>query len=196
MIDQSRQWEPALVAVTGHHLKRYMFAANRVRRGSRVLDAACGCGYGAWLLFVVKGYVDALDISADAIRFANSHYPGPRYAVADITKLKEKTVNHDLVVSFETIEHLLEPQKFLRSLAPQTLIASVPNEELYPFNATTFKDDEYPHHRHYKPQEFDALLAECGFATVERWCQSDKDNCAVRPGTDGKFLIYVAQPIR
>ena len=191
-----RQWEPALAGISAHHIKRYLFAANRVRPQMRVLDAACGCGYGAWLLHCLKGYVDALDMESEAIKYGNAYYPGPRYVQADITRFKARSFSYDLVTSFETIEHLKEPHGFLRSLESATLIASVPNQELYPFNQENFKGDDYPHQRHYTPGEFETLLAECGFVTTERWCQTDKQHSDVRPGTNGKFLVYVAQPGR
>ena len=194
--NEVRQWEPSLFGISAHHVKRYMFAANRVKMFSRVLDAACGCGYGAWLMHSVKGYVDAIDIEGEAIKYGNAYYPGPRYLFADLTKLSPKTLPYDMVVSFETIEHLKEPQTFLRALETDTLIASVPNELLYPFKHEAFKGDEYPHQRHYTPSEFEALLDECGFKVAEKWCQTDKELSNVRLGTDGKFLIFVAHPKR
>lgn len=187
-----RQWEQKLHGISAHHIKRYLFAANRVNRGMQVLDAACGCGYGAWLMFCMNAYVDAIDISQEAIKFANMHYPGPRYFVGDLTGLPSSVLTHQLAVSFEILEHLDDPRPFLNALRCEFLIASVPNEECYPFVASSFANDEYPHQRHYTPEQFDALLSECGFTVGERWCQIDKDDCAVRPGTQGKFLVYVA----
>ena len=138
--------------------------------------------------------MDGIDISGETITFAKMHYPGPRYVCADLAKLPERSIDHDLVVAFEILEHLADPKVFLRLVQCKTMIASVPNEELYPFNAEAFKEDEYPHQRHYTPEQFEALLLEAGFETTYRYCQRSKEDCAVRPGTDGKFLIYVAEP--
>lgn len=192
-MNEVRQWGATLIGISAHHLKRYMFAANRIQRNMRVLDAACGCGYGAWLLHSLKAFVNAIDISIEAITFAQIHYPGPSYWVADITKLAEYATDYDFAVSFETLEHLAHPEKFLCALKCKTLIASVPNEELYPFKPEAFRNDDYPHQRHYTPEQFEGLLRGCGFRVTESWCQTGKEYCDVRLGTDGKFLIYVCE---
>ena len=185
-----RQGSPHVAGINPDHLKRYYFAANRVSMGMRVLDAACGIGYGSQILWHVWGDVDAADLSMDAIAQARCYYPGPRYVRLDLEKAPD--LPYDLTVSLETIEHLKHPELFLNKIAGP-LIASVPNEERYPFNPETFKDDEYPHQRHYTPEQFDALLVSCGFRVTERWCQKDGNSGVIVPGTDGMFLIYVCE---
>ena len=137
--------------------------------------------------------MDGIDISGETITFAKMNWPGPRYLCTDITKLPKRSFDHDLIVSFETLEHLADPKPFLQAAQCKTLIASVPNEELYPFKPETFKNDEYPHRRHYTPAQFEGLLRGCGFRVTESWCQTGKEHCDVRLGTDGKFLIYVCE---
>ena len=55
------------------HLHRYAFARELVA-GKRVLDAACGEGYGAALLAGSAVAVTAVDRSAQAIGHARSRY--------------------------------------------------------------------------------------------------------------------------
>ena len=57
------------------HLWRYKFAAERTR-GRRVLDMACGSGYGSHYLATQGGaqHVTGVDIDPDAIRYARLRY--------------------------------------------------------------------------------------------------------------------------
>lgn len=99
------------------HLARYQFAADHVR-GKIVLDVACGTGYGSALL-KDRGAkrVVAVDVSPEAIEFATSHYAtaGLDFLVGDAHDLSRCPVV-DLAISFETIEHLPEPERFLTSV--------------------------------------------------------------------------------
>ena len=95
----------------------------------------------------------------------------------------------------QSLEHLEDPRPALQAFRKAclgTLIASVPNEDLYPFVAANFARDESPHHRHYRPQEFEDLLKECGFKVTERFCQRDKKG-DIHSGTEGIFLLVVAE---
>lgn len=121
------------------HVARYMLARQFVRPGDRVLDAACGLGYGAAILTdgTLADSVTGLDIDASAIRYANDHYARPRarlsFAACDVARLSHiPDASFDIVVSFETIEHVADPDGFVaacrRLLTPAgRLICSVPN---------------------------------------------------------------------
>lgn len=137
-----------------------------------------------------------VDICEEAIDKARACYPGPVYVQRDIADLKIP-VTFDAIVSFETLEHLPDPAEALNIFArglphDGLLIASVPNEERYPFNPDVFANDVYPHLCHYTPEEFDALLKANGFMVESRWCQIGKRS-DVTPGTDGMFLVYVSR---
>jgi SAM-dependent methyltransferase len=124
---------------------------------------------------------------------AREHFKGPEYIQGDLER-KPWYGTFDTIISFETLEHLANPQvvvgRFKESLNPGgVFICSVPNEEWYPFNPETFKDDVYPHQRHYTPDEFRALLP----FDVEFFCQKSKQAPEVVPGTEGKFLIAVCR---
>ena len=114
------------------HLARYQFAADHVQ-GKVVLDVACGTGYGSALL-KDRGAkrVVAVDVSPEAIEFATRHYrtAGLEFMVGDAHELA-KCPTADLAVSFETIEHLSEPERFLASVRSRlerggTFIVSTP----------------------------------------------------------------------
>jgi hypothetical protein len=170
------------------HVKRYLFASERLR-GKRVLDVACGCGYGSWLLHGAGNDVTAVDVEPEAIAYATAFYQGPKY----LCQPAEQTSGEfDAIVSFETLEHLSNPEVVLAIEAPM-IIASVPNEERYPFVREKFSGDTYPHLRHYTPAEFEELLSGSGFKVTEWFCQKDKNDGAIVPGTDGMFLIAIGQ---
>lgn len=123
----------------GLHLMRYLFAATYAK-GRRVLDAACGVGYGAFRLAAAGARrVVGIDVSPAAIAYARSHFPGPglTFEEMDVSRLTFPVAEFDLVVSFETIEHLSGYEDFLdhvhRVLRPGgRLIISTPNKLVHP----------------------------------------------------------------
>ena len=134
------------------HVHRYAFA-RRFAAGRRVLDAACGEGYGSALLAQVAGHVTGVDLDAPTIEHARSKYARPnlRFAAASVTALPLEAASVDLVVSFETIEHLpadVQPAmlaEFARVLAPDgALLISSPNRPEY----SERRDYRNPFHLH------------------------------------------------
>src|SRR5512141_2447359 len=90
------------------HCHRYAFA-RRFAAGRRVLDAACGEGYGTALLGAVAADATGVDIDAASIAHARATYGGRanvRFATGSVAALPFATASFDVVVSFETIEHL------------------------------------------------------------------------------------------
>jgi ubiquinone/menaquinone biosynthesis C-methylase UbiE len=120
------------------HWHRYHFAA-RIAAGKRVLDVACGEGYGSALLALVADSVTGADLSAEAIAHARAAYPSlPQLAFveAPCTRIPVPDASFDLVVSFETVEHIGEQEAFIdeirRVLAPGgVLLISCPNKREY-----------------------------------------------------------------
>ena len=88
------------------HFARYAMALEFVT-GKRVLDCACGEGYGSALLAERALSVLGLDCSVQAVAHARERYSkiNLRFDVADATALKLEQCA-DVVVSFETLEHL------------------------------------------------------------------------------------------
>lgn len=189
--DESRQWGTNYYEIAPDHVLRYQFALGFAK--GRVLDAACGCGYGSRMLSTVAEEVVGVDADEDAISWAKAHFPGPSYLRGRIEEVPWEG-EFETVVSFETIEHIKEPQAALQAIRRAcigTFIASVPNEELYPFKAETFANDASPHYRHYTPLEFKALLSSAGFTVTKMLRQHSKVKPLLVGGTDGQVLIYV-----
>jgi SAM-dependent methyltransferase len=120
------------------HWHRYAFA-RRIAGGRRVLDAACGEGYGSAMLASVARDVIGVDIDPQSVAHARARYasrPGLRYEQADATALPFADRAFDLVTSFETLEHLAAQQELLRGFArvlddDGVLVISSPDKHTY-----------------------------------------------------------------
>ena len=152
------------------HMHRYACVVP-LCQGKEVLDIACGEGYGSALLSRGAKSVVGVDISEKAVAHARTVYqgmPNLRYEVGSATAVPLPTASVDLVVSFETIEHLYEQREMLAELRrvlrqDGLLIISSPNKKVYS------DDRNYVNEFHVKElyfEEFDALLHE-QFAAVD-----------------------------
>ncbi|MBZ0223791.1 MAG: class I SAM-dependent methyltransferase [Dokdonella sp.] len=120
------------------HWHRYAFA-RRMVSGKRVLDAACGEGYGTALLAAVATEAVGVDIDAATIAHASTRYAAIgnlRYHCTDVTRLPFPDRSFDVVVSFETLEHLAAQEallaEFARVLAADgMLVLSSPDKRTY-----------------------------------------------------------------
>ena len=149
--------------ISYEHWHRYAFA-HALAGGKRVLDAACGEGYGSALLAQVAAQVTGVDIDATAIAHARSRYSALAnlaYLQADVTALDAlPDRSFDLIVSFETLEHLQAQEQlldgFARLLADDgVLLVSTPDKRNYNVGG-----EPNPFHvRELERDEFEALLA-------------------------------------
>ena len=97
------------------HLKRYEFAKNHIL-GKRVLDIAGGSGYGTYYLAQNGNPLEihSVDLSEDSVRYAKHRYPNDKITrFVDNAETYENKDYYDVVVSFETIEHLPNYSAFL-----------------------------------------------------------------------------------
>jgi 2-polyprenyl-3-methyl-5-hydroxy-6-metoxy-1,4-benzoquinol methylase len=151
------------------HLDRYRFAG-RFAAGRHILDCASGTGYGSGWLARQAAPADVLgiEIDAEAVAYASRHYGTSRAAFTqgDACQLDAlEGGSRDLVVSFETIEHVRDDVAMLRGFArvltdDGILVTSTPND--WPVETSPY------HVRSYDPAGFERVLR-AWFDEVTLW---------------------------
>jgi SAM-dependent methyltransferase len=157
------------------HKQRYEFASTYCM-GKRVLDVACGTGYGSAILAQTgAAQVVGVDISIEAI--AGKQQTRLALANGDACNLPFDNNTFDIVVSFETIEHLASPELLLaeisRVLKPGGLcLCSSPNRDFLPFSG---RKETNPYHiSEMSYEEFDDLFVKY-FDVLERFSQTHSE---------------------
>ena len=150
------------------HLAVYEWIAARVL-GMRVIDMACGEGYGSDVLSLTAASVVGVDANPEAHEHARLRYrrANLRFARELVESFSEQA---DAVVFLQTIEHLTDPGRALErfgSLVGETgtVFVSTPNVlTLAPRGAS--RSDNPWHVHEYRAEEF-AELCRAHFAAVE-----------------------------
>lgn len=186
-----RQVAETLEGIRLDHRARYQWAADRLK-GQKVVDAACGVGYGSKILASVGCHVRAFDRSTDALEFARANYNHDDridYGQGDL-ELVQFPKGFDAVVCFEAIEHTDKPDRVLqnfRGMAPW-LYVSVPNELVFPYRG------QEHHFRHYSAGQLETLLNRNGWAVREWWGQEGVES-SVAERVNGRTLIAVCERV-
>jgi len=116
------------------HLIRYAFATRYAKVG-RILDVACGSGYGLKVMGMLGANLSGADVSQEAVDFTIELLNNEERMIGTIYKinfeneqLDKKLFGHlsdfelienskfNLITSFETIEHLNDPNLFLQGI--------------------------------------------------------------------------------
>jgi SAM-dependent methyltransferase len=145
------------------HFHRYVLAGE-LATGKRVLDAACGEGYGSAHLARTAKTVIGVDVSEDAISHASERYLADNleFQAADGCNLPFGDNEFECIVSFETLEHLEDQsgllKEFRRVLEPDGfLLISSPDKAVY---SDRHQNENEFHVRELYRDELEALLAE------------------------------------
>jgi SAM-dependent methyltransferase len=168
---------PALIE--NEHLARYYFAMQFVQ-GKEVADIACGSGYGTQLLAKSGAKnVHGIDLSEDAVNFGREYFSAEnvKFSVASAEQLTAlKNGEFDVVVSFETIEHLVNVEAYLdeikRVLRPGgTFLVSTPDRRIGSVLHWLTGRPQNPYHvREYTERELVSVLS-TRFQIKGRYCQ-------------------------
>lgn len=142
------------------HLIRYKLAKQLVEN-KNVLDIACGSGYGSEIMAQNKAQnVIAVDIDSETIakNKQKNKQKNLQYQTGNAEKIEFKDETFDIITSFETIEHLKNPSRYLQELSrvikkDGIVLISTPNKEIY-------KEKNPYHHREYTKEEFKNLLSD------------------------------------
>ena len=147
------------------HLAVYEWIAARVH-GRRVVDLACGEGYGSAVLGRIAATVVGVDANPEAYEHARARYRRPNLSYRR-GLVEEFDQEVDAVVFLQTIEHIHEPERLLEQIARVAPVAyvSTPNRlTLAPPGAE--KSDNPWHLREYDQGQYRRLL-EPHFESVE-----------------------------
>jgi SAM-dependent methyltransferase len=141
------------------HKKAYEEAA-QYAQGLRVLDLGCNTGYGTQILAQTARSAIGVDVSPRAIAEAKRLYPGLDLQLVDGRALPFPDRSFDIVVSFQVIEHIAEPERYLHEIkrvlvSDGILLLTTPNAALRPGDMKPWS----PFHvREYHAAELQTLL--------------------------------------
>jgi ubiquinone/menaquinone biosynthesis C-methylase UbiE len=146
--------------IESEHRGRYWWAAS-IAEGNDILDAGCGVGYGLEILADAgAASLTGVDIDEGTIATARSRFPSlaESFYRGDLCRLPMADDSFDVVVCFETIQHVQDGERALgelcRVLRPDgLLLISSPSPDVYP--------PGNEHHVHeYRPTDLSAVLEE------------------------------------
>jgi O-antigen biosynthesis protein len=145
------------------HYHRYALAA-RLATGARVLDLACGEGFGPALLAAEAREVVGVDIDPQTVQHATAHYRGDNlhFTVGSMVdpQLLAGAEPFDVITCFEALEHVTEQDTLIavvaRLLGPGgLLLTSTPDVDVY---SHEHGNDNPFHVRELTEPQFQALL--------------------------------------
>lgn len=180
------------------HIARYYFALPYIK--GRVLDIACGTGYGCHLVAKDRKRevteMIGVDIDEETIQYATREYHHQKVTYvrgnAVDSQLPEKLGMFDTILSFETIEHVSDDLTFMENLYQMlkpggTLVLSSP------FGRGRGKPTSEPFHVHQlTPEEFEQLFEK--FSSVEIFYQRGPTFEKKREGV--RYFIGIAVCIK
>lgn len=162
--------------------KAYEEAA-KYAKGLRVLDLGCNTGYGTHILAQTARSAIGVDVSPRAIAEAKRLYPGLDLQLVDGRSLPFPDRSFDVVVSFQVIEYIAEPDRYLHEIKrvlvkDGILLLTTPNAALRlagnmkpwnPFHMREYRADELQKLllRHFPNTEIEGLFAEEPLYSIE-----------------------------
>lgn len=194
-----RQVGTTLDEIRKDHLNRYIFASKYITKPNVVIiDGACGVGYGSYVLAQNPNtrLIQSLDISTDALTHAKQYFNNEKIEFR-IKNLEDETLDDlqkaDYFISFETIEHLQTPEKYIEKISKAIkddglFIGSTPNETIMPFIQQNFLF----HTRHFTVEQIDEILKKYGFKNVQYFQQKREEPSEIEEINDGHYIIFVA----
>jgi len=143
------------ITLLEEHVSRYLFALE-FAKGANVLDAACGTGYGCFIMASAAKKVTGIDISSESTEFAKKNYSlsNIEYMTGDIISMPFPECSFDLIIAYEIFEHLKNPEKMLTELYRVAahngkIIISTPNADFLkssvpnPFHVKEYRFQEF-----------------------------------------------------
>jgi ubiquinone/menaquinone biosynthesis C-methylase UbiE len=163
------------------HLSRYVFAL-QFTKNKLVLDIACGTGYGSYYLAEQGAtLVVGSDASAVALNYAKKYKrQNLLFTLSNALKMPYPDDSFDVVVSYETIEHIEQDGVFLAECArvlkgDGLFLCSTPNKAISVALRGHKENDLGSYHvREYYREEFFDVLSRY-FDEVQRFGQKNRN---------------------
>jgi ubiquinone/menaquinone biosynthesis C-methylase UbiE len=144
------------------HLHRYALAMEFIV-GKKVLDIACGEGYGTNLMAKKALHVTGVDIDNTSIENAKKKYTARNifFTTGSVLKIPATNNSFDIITCFETLEHIGEQEEMLAELkrvltSTGILLISTPDRKNYS-DKTGYKNPF--HKKELYEQEFKNLVS-------------------------------------
>lgn len=157
-------------AVYGEHIVRYS-GSKLLVKDKVVLDIACGSGYGSALLSDTAKKVFGVDIDIDSVEYAKTHFhkSNVEFIEGSGTNIPLPNNSVDVVISYETIEHIKDYKKFLKEIkrvlkSDGLAVISTPND-------TEFIEGNHFHIHEFEHEELIKLLHD-NFKHTKEWFQA------------------------
>ncbi len=187
--------------VKQEHLARFNFVSTLVDN-KIIADCACGSGIGSKIFAQKAKMVLAYDISPDDIERAKIGAPKNLvFSLADARRLPLADQAVDVLVSLETIEHIVEDTKFLSEVRRViknggTFICSTPNRSVSnPNRKLTDRPANKFHIREYSQIEFVELLQKY-FKNIELFGQNPQSKFRTKLTTILGIILPGHLPVR
>lgn len=166
------------------HKKRFTEVEKFLKKikAKRVLDVGCHGGKFTSIVSesLSKAKIFGIDISREAISYADKKYPMINFVVARAEHLPFENSSFDLVTCFEVLEHLENPALAIKEInrilkGSGHFLALVPTENIL-FRTIWFfwsnfgpgKVWQNTHLQKFADHKLDMLLKEFGFRTIRR----------------------------
>jgi SAM-dependent methyltransferase len=197
----TKEWD----AFYSNHIQRYQFALDQINRSDtgKILDAACGAGFGSHFLAEnTKHKVVGIDNDSAALNIANRQFKSEtvEFIKDDCNTMEcvRKFAPFEYVVSFETLEHLPEPDCFLKNvfnlLKPGgTLVLSTPNKSV---TSPGGKINWAFHEKEYTAAELTEALVTAGFTDIQFYGQRFNQRGKLKNEIRAELNILYSNPFQ
>jgi ubiquinone/menaquinone biosynthesis C-methylase UbiE len=163
--------------IYAEHVTRYLAAQDAVK-GKVVLDIASGSGYGTKIISKTAKFVYGVDVNEMAINYSKKKYSNKNieYILGDGEKIPIDNNTIDVVVTFETIEHIKNYKKFVKEIKRVLkknglLIISTPND-------LEFAEGNHFHLHEFEYKELVSLLSK-DFSFIDSYFQTTSKHVAI-----------------
>lgn len=181
---------------TIEHLHRYAITFEFIK-GKNVLDIASGEGYGSHLMSRFAGNVCGVDIDNESVELAKKKYKSNNliYKQGSATQIPFDDNTFDVVVSFETIEHIAEHNQMISEVKrvlkkDGILIISTPDKMYY---SDIRKFNNHFHIKELYREEFkDLISTQFGYCTLynQLYLNGISIICSEKANVDNQEIVF------